>query len=188
MQAQFLQGPSGPLFSIYYPANPEIRTQGAVLYIHPFAEEMNKSRRMAALQARRFADAGFAVLLPDMHGCGDSSGDFVDARWELWLDDLQHHLRWLQQQISAPVYLWGLRSGALLATELAQQCSPKGLLLWQPVSNGSQFLTQFLRLRIAAAMMGGAKETTAQLREIFKSGKTLEIAGYEIAPELAHEK
>ena len=36
--------------------------RGAVVYVHPFAEELNKSRRMAALQARAMAAAGYAVV------------------------------------------------------------------------------------------------------------------------------
>ncbi len=49
---------------------------------------MNKSRRMAALQARAFAAMGFGVLQIDLFGCGDSSGDFSDARWDIWKQDL----------------------------------------------------------------------------------------------------
>jgi len=52
---------------------------GSVLYGHPFAEEMNKSRRMAGLQARALARAGYDVLQIDLRGCGGSSGDFGDA-------------------------------------------------------------------------------------------------------------
>jgi alpha/beta superfamily hydrolase len=40
---------------------------------------MNKARRMAALQARALAALGYGVLLLDLHGCGDSSGDFGDS-------------------------------------------------------------------------------------------------------------
>ena len=36
--------------------------RGSVLYVHPFAEEMNKSRRMVALQSRMLAEKGFAVM------------------------------------------------------------------------------------------------------------------------------
>jgi alpha/beta superfamily hydrolase len=40
------------------------------------AEELNKSRHVAAAQARAFAAAGYSVLQIDLYGCGDSSGDF----------------------------------------------------------------------------------------------------------------
>ena len=52
---------------------------GSVLYGHPFAEEMSKSRRRAGLQARALARAGYDALQIDLPGCGGSSGDFGDA-------------------------------------------------------------------------------------------------------------
>jgi len=48
---------------------------GSVLYVHPFAEEMNKSRRKAGLQARVLARVGYDALQIDLRGCGGSSGD-----------------------------------------------------------------------------------------------------------------
>ena len=143
---------------------------------------------MAALQAQRFSQAGFAVLLPDLYGCGDSSGDFADARWQIWLDDLQRCIDWLQKQHghdAPPLYFWGLRAGALLATELLANHSIKGLLLWQPSATGSQLLSQFLRFRLAATLTSGGKETTAQLRAHLQAGQSLEIAGYELHSDLA---
>ncbi len=59
-------------FCLFHPA--QGRASGApLLYLHPFAEEMNKSRRMAALQSRALAEHGYAVLQIDLLGCGDSS-------------------------------------------------------------------------------------------------------------------
>jgi len=75
----FLPASRGERFCIFHPAAGALR--GAVLYLHPFAEEMNKSRRMAALQSRMLAARGIAVLQIDLFGCGDSSGDFGDASW-----------------------------------------------------------------------------------------------------------
>ena len=69
-----------------------------MLYIHPFAEEMNKSRRMAALQSRALAQAGYAVLQIDLLGCGDSSGDFGDATWQSWVSDVVLGCQWLRSQ------------------------------------------------------------------------------------------
>jgi hypothetical protein len=57
------------------------------------------------------------------------------------------------------------------------------------VTNGKQFLTQFLRLKLAAEMAGGGEGAeaggTKALREALASGESVEIAGYEIHPELA---
>ena len=65
---------------LHWPAEPRVPL-GLVVHAPAFAEEMNKSRRMVALQARALAEDGLAVLLVDPLGCGDSPGDFGDATW-----------------------------------------------------------------------------------------------------------
>jgi len=186
----FLGSGSAARFGLYHP--PAAPCRGAWLYLHPFAEEMNKARRMAALQSAALAAAGHAVLQLDLHGCGDSAGDFGDASWDGWLDDVARGLAWLQQelgpQLAQPPGLWGCRLGALLALDHARRAAqpPSALLLWQPVLQGASHLTQFLRLRVAAQMLGdGAGEGSAQLRATLAAGTALEIAGYTLAPALA---
>lgn len=196
MKAGFLDGERGPLFYIAH--SPQGATRGCVLYVHPFAEEHNKSRRMAAEQARRLAEQGFVVLMPDLFGCGDSAGDFGDAEWLGWKADLSTCLAWLYSNYPGPVALWGLRTGCLLISELfapiaaesatqaaSTSIAPAATVFWQPVVNGELFLTQFLRLRMAAGMMGGNKETTKDLRTRLTAGESLEVAGYTISPALA---
>jgi len=186
--AFFLPVESGHRFCIYHPSVRDGAGLG-IVYAHPFCEEMNKTRRMAALQSRRFAAAGYAVLQIDLFGCGDSSGDFADARWEIWKQDLQVALGWLKSRVRGPLGLWGLRLGATLAADVARDPTMgiEHLLLWQPVSTGEQFLTQFLRLRLAAEMLaeGNAQSGVRELRETLRRGVPLEIAGYDLHPLLA---
>ena len=189
----FLRMGSGQRYCMYHaPAAPAC--VGAVLYVHPFGDEMNKARRMAALQARTLAAQGFGVLQIDLFGCGDSSGEFAEASWEDWKDDLRAADDWLRQRLNKPICLWGLRLGTLLALDYARTSAqaPAAVVLWQPVLSGSMFLTQFLRLRVASEMLagdvpdGGDKTGGTQgLRDELRAGKTLEIAGYELSPALA---
>jgi exosortase A-associated hydrolase 2 len=183
----FLKANGGQRFCLYHP--PAGPARGALLYVHPFAEELNRARRMAALQARAFAAAGHAVLQIDLAGCGDSSGDFGEARWELWKADLALAAAWLRARTDAPLRLWGLRLGALLALDYARAAAHPvaGMLLWQPVLKGSTYLTQFLRLRLAWALLadGEAGGGTAELRAALLAGEPLEIAGYDLDPRLA---
>lgn len=82
----------------------------------------------------------------------------------------------------------GLRLGALLALDAAAKGpQPARVVLWQPVQDGQQILTQFLRLRLAAAIgtSRSTRETPQTLRAQLAEGQTLEIAGYEISPGLA---
>ena len=185
----FLKTDLGERFCLFYPPASG-KCHGSFLYVHPFGDEMNKARRMVALQARRFAALGFGVLQMDLLGCGDSSGEFGEASWERWKVDLALGNKWLQERLDKPVSLWGLRLGALLAMDYARSSPYKidGIILWQPVLSGASYLTQLLRLRIANEMLGDGKEKnggTQAMREALKAGETLEIAGYDIAPSLA---
>ena len=179
-------GQQGQRFCLFHA--PQGKARGAVLYLHPFAEEMNKSRRMAALQSRLLAENGFAVLQIDLHGCGDSSGDFGDATWESWLADVEAALDWLRARCAAPLWLWGLRTGCLLASEAARRIDvPVNFLFWQPVVSGKLFLQQFLRLKVVGEMMGGAgKGIMAAMKESLAAGQSIEIAGYTLSSALAN--
>jgi exosortase A-associated hydrolase 2 len=183
----FLPGEHGDLFCIHlHPAS--VVPKGSILYLHPFAEEMHKSRRMAALQARHFATEGYAVLQVDLTGCGDSAGDFGDATWEAWQDDVRRAHTWLLAQTAGPTILWGLRTGASLAVELASALPGiQRLLLWQPVVNGDQFITQFLRIKLASEMLGGSQiqSGTKDLRTKLEAGENIEVGGYMLGAVMA---
>lgn len=188
IQPFFLESPRGPLYCLN--TSPTGRTPvGGVLYLHPFAEEMHKSRRMAALQVRALAAQGYAVLQVDLTGCGDSAGDFADASWQIWREDATLALAWLQDNVKAPVSLWGLRIGATLAVDLAAERDDiASLVLWQPVISGEQFLNQFLRIKLAGEVIAGsaAQSGTRQLRQQLEAqGKTVEVGGYALSPAMA---
>ncbi len=165
------------------------RLQGVVLYLHPFAEEMNKCRRMAALGARALAAAGFAVAQVDLLGCGDSPGDFGDATWDAWKEDVQAAADWLAREQGLSVgWLWGMRAGCLLAAE-ASRCmqSVNGLLFWQPVASGAQHLAQFLRLKSANELLtsGTASRRDDLKRTLLEKGDPVEVAGYTLPAAVA---
>lgn len=175
----------GRRFALYHA--PAGAARGLVVHAHAFAEEMNKSRRMVALQSRSLAGAGYAVLQPDLLGCGDSPGDFGDATWQRWCDDVLAGVRWLQARHGAgPLWLWGLRVGCLLAAEAAARVEvPCSLLFWQPVVAGRTALRQFLRLRTAGALIDGrADKGAARLGDEIGRGRAIEVAGYALHPAL----
>lgn len=187
-EAFFLPLRRGRRFCIRYAPDAASERRGPILYVHPFAEEMNKSRRMAALQARAFAEAGWTVLQMDLFGCGDSEGDFGEASWDQWQADVIDASAWLRGHTGNIPLLWGLRAGCLLASRAAESISPAPpLLLWQPVISGRQWLQQFLRLKVTSQILGEAADRTGvqQLRRRLAEGETLEIAGYMLSPELA---
>jgi exosortase A-associated hydrolase 2 len=186
-QLFFLPRGDGQRLCVYHAAG-ESTPRGALVYIHPWAEEMNKSRRMAALQSRALAAAGYSVLQIDLKGCGDSSGDFGDATWDSWLDDIAIAVEWLTQRTDAPLWLWSLRAGCLLASQAAARLArPSAQLYWQPPTSGKAVLQQFLRLRVAGMLQGGSgKGVLNELRERLADGEAVDIAGYRLSANLAH--
>ena len=157
----FLALPEHSLFVVIHLPAVDSWPSHWVLHCPAFAEEMNKSRKMVMDQARAFAEQGVGVLLPDLWGTGDSPGEFSDADWMVWRRNLMQILVWLKQQGSQTVTLWGLRLGCLLAQDIQQDWQAdwphlRQLLYWQPLLNGKQAVTQFLRLRLASGLLEGA--------------------------------
>ena len=56
-----MDGARGQRFCLLHTPPASQPALGHVVYVHPFAEEMNASRRMAALNARALARAGSAA-------------------------------------------------------------------------------------------------------------------------------
>ena len=184
------------LMALWHAPAAGAETRGVVLYVHPFAEEMNKTRRMAALQARALAAAGYGVLQIDLKGCGDSSGEFGDASWSDWVADVHTAVRWLRTKSAAPLTLWGLRAGCLVLADAAAQMpadlhadlptEPCNFVFWQPTPLGAPVLRQFLRTAAAAAFLdGGGKGVVDSLRKRLAAGQAIEVGGYRVHPALA---
>lgn len=185
LQPAFVAGSAGRLFVTCFA--PPQGTDTWLLFVPPFAEEMNKSRRMLARLGYALAEVGMGLCLPDLYGTGDSEGDFGDARMGIWQQDLRDVAHWLQTEHGCrQLLLGGQRYGALLAMSTrAQLPALTACLLWQPMAKGQQQLTQFLRLRQAAAIMGGgARETLKDLQLRLDQGESLEVAGYRLSPDL----
>ena len=184
----FLPASGGQRYCLLHLPPPGRSARGGIIYVHPFAEELNKSRHVAAAQARAFAALGYSVLQIDLFGCGDSSGDFNEARWDIWHNDLHLAGAWLAQRVDGPLTMWGLRLGALLALDFASRAPlPLArLLLWQPELDGRRSIDRFLRLRLATSMLaGGTQEAPGHARAALAQGESVEVAGYLLAPELA---
>lgn len=183
---ELVEGPDGQrLRCVAEPVGAAPR--GQVLLLPPFAEELNKSRRMCARLARLLAQRGWRVVRIDLAGCGDSAGELRDVDWTTWIDELRSEAQRMNEALPGPFWLWGVRAGALFAAPLLAQLPAANLLLWQPVLSGSTYLQQFLRLSLAAGLFGGAKAQTdaRPASQRLADGETVEVAGYEITPALA---
>ncbi len=185
----FLDSPQGRIFVIHrFPRFSRAR-QG-VLLVPPFAEEMNRSRRMLTLLAEALAGKGCHVVMPDLFGTGDSEGGFSEASWSGWLEQLACCVHNMKSAYAIESYsLVALRAGALLAADYMKCCAnnPEKLLLWQPVIDGAAYLSQFLRLRLTSGMLSGEKErdTASSLKQRLESGGEIEVAGYALTSAIS---
>ncbi len=166
----------------------------ALLIIPPFAEEMNKSRKMMTLLLNRLAEQGVTGYLFDLNGTGDSQGKLEEVSWQSWQDDL---LVMLESIVTVHgtehISLLACRTGALLANACLNHYAEHHAVkvideihYWNPVLNASQFFNQFLRLKLANAAISnsGNKMSVKDLRQQLEDDGYIEVAGYSINAQL----
>lgn len=185
--AFFLTSGQRSLFCLLHSPPVGVAPVGALVHVPAFAEEMNKARRAVSLAARAMALRGWHVLLLDPTGTGDSSGDFGEATWEAWQADVRHAVHWLRDRTGIAPGLWGLRSGCLLISEVLKQMAVTRVLLWQPQTSGETAVAQFLRLRTMSRLGDEERrqESTRGLLAALEGGRSIDVAGYLLGPELA---
>jgi exosortase A-associated hydrolase 2 len=178
-------GDAHPAFFLQF--RPTSAPRAHLLYLPPFAEEMNRCRSVVAEQARWFARHGLSCTLLDYFGSGESSGDLNQASLPIWRQNIDDLCQQLLQHNQVPLYLWGCRLGALMAMDYLSRTpgAVDKLLLWQPVLSGSLFVTQILRQRMASRMQKGDKaESCVDMRGVLAAGRSLDVAGYRIGGDL----
>jgi len=183
---RFLGGGGERVFTLL--RHPRSAGASCALLVAPFGEEMNKSRKMLTDVGIELAKRGIGSVLVDPFGTGDSDGEFSQADWLRWQADLRQAVAWCGEEGLNVDRLLGVRLGCALGAAVVRDAVPgiAHTVFWQPVLDGSRFLDQFLRLRVAASMMDqDRKESTADLRARFARGEIVEVAGYGIGPRLA---
>lgn len=185
---QFMGEEGQKFFTLRF--SPAESPKAQIVFLPPFGEEMNRCRSLVATQARSFARAGFSCTLIDFYGTGDSQGQLCDASLAVWKDNVQQAVDALQRESTAPLILWGMRLGGLLALEYAGAASPRpsDIILWQPVNSAPVYVTQVLRQRVASLMVRDLPpETTKDIRQRLLDGENVEVAGYTLGGALVRD-
>jgi exosortase A-associated hydrolase 2 len=158
----------------------------AVIFVPPFAEEMNRSKRMYVLCARLLAEAGIHSIFFDFSGTGDSSGEWGDFDYTDWKNNLIDVYQ-LTKKISSKISLITLRDSALISLDLIKQSEIQinKCILWDPVDSGDALIRQLIRMKIANAMAGDLKKiTTREVLESVEQSGYLEVGGYHVSSGL----
>ncbi|CAN7235334.1 alpha/beta hydrolase [Pseudoxanthomonas sp. LjRoot143] len=154
--------PARRLFGVFHPAQDP--PQGALLVCPPFFHEHARSYRLFALLADALSERGIATLRFDYYGTGDSAGDDDDFTPEGACKDATEALASLRSRVPhAPLFVMGVRGGALPALRLVQEHPPAALWLWQPVTDWPGHLDELQRLHASRrALVPGAGDEAAE--------------------------
>ena len=175
-------------------ALPAGKPRAVLVCLQPFAEEANLSRRMIVAQARRLAARGYAVLVPDLYGTGDSAGEFEAASLARWREDVARAAALAVARTAAPLVLWGVRFGALLAADCAARLPARALLAWHAQADGGEPVAQYRRLarlralaRREPAAAGAPPPGASTAVGPSAAEPAIESGGYRIAPALIEQ-
>jgi exosortase A-associated hydrolase 2 len=160
----------------------------AILYCHPFADEMNLSHRVTVETARLLTENGHPVLRFHMSGCGDSEGELDEVTIDDWEQDIAKAVEWLKDTLKTNLYgLWGLRLGGGLALLHEMKFRTASfLILWQPVVAFSEYIRQFLRRKAILQLVEkhSDKITLAEIIGVLEQNKLVNAMGYPITESL----
>ena len=155
----------------------------AVILIPPFAEELNRSKRMYVLCARLLASQGVHVVCFDFVGTGDSYGDWGSYCVADWKTNLLDVYQFVREAGFTDISFLAVRFGALLAADtlVSEKLAIDKCIFWDPIEDGEVFMRQLMRMKMAAAMAEESKKiTTKELQAEIDQQGYLEIGGYHI--------
>ena len=186
----FLERGADRLFAFLH--RPEGDTRRGVILCAPLAEEKLWSHRVFVSFARELASHGFAVLRFDFRGEGDSDRSFEDTDLNTRIEDTAFAIDSLKALMPgiADVTLMGLRLGATVAAATAaQRTDVQRLVLWDPVTNGADYMQAVLRtnLMYQMALHGKVLENREVLVKRLERGETVNIEGYELGQAMFQE-
>ena len=178
MHAFYLNRSGQQLFCVNWSSGVDRSSRGLLL-LPPLLDEVNLVRSFHAHTARLAARQGHDVLAFDLSCTGDSTGEFVDAAWSDWEADVAEACAWLAQRVDRLDVL-AVQSAALHLSALLSAVEVSRVCLVQPALNGQSVLSEWLRIRVARALLEGRRETQASMKAVLERGEVVELSGYEI--------
>jgi uncharacterized protein len=179
------------LFGLLHTPPQSSARQHTVLLCNPFGQEAIRVHRLLRVLAERLARAGFHVMRFDYLGTGDSDGADDEGDFRNWTDDVLCANNEAQRLSGNSRCSWfGLRLGASLAMSAWAACEqtsgpPEQLVLWDPVVNGSDYLSE-----LAHAHAAELKSVHANPHKRYSTDEILgetEVLGFPVKPALREQ-
>lgn len=171
--------PHGQLYVVHHHARH--RPRGGIVLCGSIGAEREWGFRMLVDIARAVAAEGFDALRFDYRGIGESTGRFDDYCLSDWRRDVEACVHLLRENLPGqPLGLWGIRAGALLASEVFDTGQGDGLLICAPM-DGQPLLQDILRRKLVADMLARPRAKRSTREEIvaaIEAGAVVDVEGY----------
>lgn len=170
------------LFGCYHPPSVTIPAPSGVLICYPVGHEYIRSHRLLLQLTKTLNRQGLHVFRFDYFGCGDSAGDFRDARTNRWIEDIQLAIGEFREMAGLDkISLLGLRLGGNLAARASENNDfIKSLVLCDPVVEPAKYLSQLLSMQ--EQVIEDPKRFIIS-RRASQVGRC-DLLGYEFTPQL----
>jgi pimeloyl-ACP methyl ester carboxylesterase len=184
----FFGPPGEQIFAmLHVPAN-GVASTGIVL-CHALGEEKLWSHRVYVTFARAAAAKGYAVLRFDTRGEGDSDREFEATDVATRVADCRAAIDQLRERVPSlrAIFLLGHRIGGSIAWTAAAEARRDiaGVVVWDPIADGRDYLGQLLRSHLATQMAtrGKISRNRDELVRELQSGSVV-VDGYGISAGL----
>lgn len=176
------------LYGVFHHPEKRAPRAPAVVLCNPFGEEAIRAFRIFRLLAERLAREGHPVLRFDYYGTGDSEGDCAETSLSGFAEDIATaQEEALDLGAASRVVLVGLKAGASAAALAAAKTRPDGLVLWDPVVSGADYLESLKASHIAfIARNFDMTPATAAMRAAARM-RGREAMGFAIGDAMASE-
>jgi len=163
------------LFGCYHEPEAEPSRSVGVVLCYPMGHEYMQFHRAYRQLALHLSRAGFPVLRFDFFGCGDSAGNGEEGKIHQWLADISSAIAETKRRSHVlKVCLVGLRLGGTLSMiQGAGREDIEGMVLWDPVVNGTAYVKKLRTLHQKMLKFAHVKQ-----KGDTKGGKFTEILGF----------
>jgi alpha/beta superfamily hydrolase len=167
--------PEKQLFGCYHAPRAEPSRDCGAILCYPMGHEYMQFHRAYRQLGLHLSRAGFPVLRFDFFGCGDSAGNGEEGKIHQWLADISSAIGEMKRRSHVvKVCLVGFRLGGTLSMiQGAGREDIEGMVLWDPVVNGTAYVKKLRTLHQKMLKFAHVKQ-----KGDTKGGNFTEILGF----------